>query len=189
MEVLGEWVGISRNWVIIHFWPGNCHGACGCITEHMLMYYDDCIMRCNITWKSNLPSMWGYSVLSSFCYIFNVYVILLTAAPFLLLPVSLVKVTSEPTLNMWTLSDREPSLRCNKTLFSFLWIEDERAWVTEHSDFSFHGIGDRREPRSLYPLWGLTTELGPKPRHPEELYPCVLHSPGCFWSMEDFPKT
>ena len=50
----GEGAGISRNWATTtHFLafygqPWNCHGACGCVISHMLMYYNEHIIRLKV---------------------------------------------------------------------------------------------------------------------------------------------
>ena len=60
---LGEGAEISRNWATTHFLifdgrPWNCHGAGGCVIWHMLMYYNERIMRLKVYWKSNLLPSW-----------------------------------------------------------------------------------------------------------------------------------
>ena len=82
---LGEGAGIPRNWATTHFlafygWPQNCHGTGGCVTQLMLIYYNEHIMRLKVPWKSNLPPSRTQSVLTSFVMYYG-YVILLKVVP------------------------------------------------------------------------------------------------------------
>ena len=70
----GEEIGISRNWATVHFltfygWPQNCHGAGGCVTQPLLTYYNACLMRPRVYWKSNLLPSWIWLVVTSFHHI------------------------------------------------------------------------------------------------------------------------
>lgn len=39
--------------------PCNCHGACGCVTWHMLMHYNEYTVRLKVYWKWDLPPSWA----------------------------------------------------------------------------------------------------------------------------------
>ena len=71
---IGERAEISRNQVtsnclIFDTQAQNCHGTVECVTQLMLMYYNKCIMKLKVHWKSNTPPSWTQLVLTSFCHI------------------------------------------------------------------------------------------------------------------------
>ena len=63
-QLFGGKVRISRNWAIAYILifygqPQSCPGAGGCVIKHMLIYYNEQIMRLNIYGKSDLVSSWA----------------------------------------------------------------------------------------------------------------------------------
>ena len=58
-------MGVSRNWATVHFLVFyesvlQCHGCCSCVIKHMIMDYNDGIIRLKVYWKLNLLPTWAY---------------------------------------------------------------------------------------------------------------------------------
>ena len=134
----GEGAGISRNWATAHFltfygWPQNCHGARGCVISHILMFYNECIMRLKVYWRSNLPPSWTQIVLTSLCHVLWLYVSFKICAllPSLLFHLEISTLFLEPWWPVCLLPLKSPPLS------SLQGEGDFRAWP---SPFSGHWI-------------------------------------------------
>lgn len=60
---VGEEVKVSRNWITVHLLifsgqPWNCHSLGECVTQNLLMYYNEHTMRLKDYPELNLPPSW-----------------------------------------------------------------------------------------------------------------------------------